>query len=222
MNRFISAISAGLVAASLAAPAAVSAAGSGMEQGAVHGLGGRYFAKGIQLVGQGKPDTGLPYLAASVAMGPENMHRQTYLALFLDLPQHRSDLALMESLHRVSPRFIPVTARLAALYEGKQRMAEAEALYREWIALTPDQAEPYARLGEHYYFTKQYKKALKAFQQHRQLVGESAYALRRMARIQLDLGHNRAAKKLLKKLRKIDDSAPSVKEMMARMTTSAR
>lgn len=199
MKKIVSGVIAGAMACLLAATPDVAGA-SDMQADAGSGLGGNYFLRGVAMTTQGPSENGLQMMAASVAMQPDNMYRNTYLALFLDLPSYNWNIPLFESLHEIAPTNIPVIERLGKLYEGKQRYAEAEALYVQWANLRPGLPEPYARLGEHYYFTQQYQKGIKAFERHLELVGDSDYALRQMVRIYQESGNTRAAKRLMRKL----------------------
>ena len=209
MKKIVSGLIAGAMVCLLAATPNVARA-SDMQGDAGSGLGGNYFLRGVALTTQGQSDNGLQMMAASVAMQPDNMYRNTYLALFLDLPSYNWNVPLFESLHRIAPTNIPVIEHLGKLYEGKQRYAEAETLYMQWAKLRPDLPEPYARLGEHYYFTQQYKKGIEAFQHHLELVGESDYALRQMVRIYLDTGNDRAAKRLMRQLETRNVTGPAI------------
>jgi tetratricopeptide (TPR) repeat protein len=157
--------------------------------------GAKYFDAGRALLAQGQAEEGFRMLAMSVVMAPDDVARQAFFLTYLDRNAYNWNVPLLESLVAVAPSYPPLLQRLAKLYEGKQKNAEAEALYLKWAALRPDQAEPYARLGEHYYFTGEYEKGLAAFARHRELVGESDYALRRMAAIYDEMGrHGDAAR----------------------------
>lgn len=208
MKKIVSGFIAGAMVCLLATTPNVASA-SDMQADVGSGLGGNYFLRGVALTTQGQSDNGLQMMAASVAMQPDNMYRSTYLALFLDLPSYNWNVPLFESLHQVAPTNIPVIEHLGKLYEGKQRYAEAEALYTQWANLRPDLPEPYARLGEHYYFTQQYKKGIKAFQRHLELVGDSDYALRQMVRIYKESGDERAAKRLMRQLEARNATGPT-------------
>jgi tetratricopeptide (TPR) repeat protein len=152
------------------------------------GPGAAYFEKGRALLAEGHAAEGFRLVAVAVAIEPGNIPYQTYLLAYVDQADYNADLGLLEDLHRLAPLSTPLMQRLAKLYDGKQRHAEAEALYLKWAELRPDQPEPYARLGEHYYFTGRYDKALAAFARHRALVGESDYAMRRMALVRHEMG----------------------------------
>lgn len=199
MNRFLFHLVQAAFVLTLVSPVpAALAAPAGPD-----GAGAAYFAKGRQLVAEGRAPEGFDLLAAAVAVAPDNIVYQTYLLTYLDRAAFNWQVALLERVHAVAPGYPPVLQRLAKLYEGKGRHAEAEALYLQWAALRPDQPEPYARLGEHYYFTGQYDKGLKAFARHRELVGESDYALRRMAAIHQEMGNPSAAADLFARTRAI-------------------
>ncbi|MFQ5509525.1 MAG: tetratricopeptide repeat protein [Leptospirillia bacterium] len=180
-----------------------------IPNGVETGPGANYFVRGVALVSSGHPEQGFPLMAASVAMAPDNMHRNTYLTLFLDLPAHNRNTPVLEAVHRTAPNFVPAMGQLARLYEGNLRYAEAEALLTRWAELRPEMAEPQARLGELYYFTGHYDQAIQAFSLHRELIGESPYALRRMAASHLELGNTRAANQLLDKVRVLDGLQPN-------------
>jgi|GEM_PF-1542010 tetratricopeptide (TPR) repeat protein len=150
--------------------------------------GARYFDTGRSLLAEGRVQEGFRLLAVSVALAPADVARQTYFLAYLDRNAFNWDVKLHEDLVAVNPAYPPLLQRLGKLYEGKQRFGEAEALYRRWSELRPGQPEPFARLGELYYFTGRYREGLDAFSRHRELVGESDYALRRMAAIYAAMG----------------------------------
>jgi len=160
------------------------------------GPGARYFDAGRALLAQGQVEEGFKMLAMSVVMAPDDMARQAFFLTYLDRNAYNWNVPLHEALVAVAPSYPPLLQRLAKLYDGKQRHSEAEVLYLKWAALRPDQPEPYARLGEHYYFNGEYEKGLAAFSRHRELVGESDYALRRMAAIYRELGQPGEAARL--------------------------
>ncbi|MDH4228952.1 MAG: hypothetical protein OEW11_04285 [Nitrospirota bacterium] len=164
------------------------------------GTGGEYFVRGVAVVLGNYGELGLQYMAASVAMAPENMVRHTYLSGFLDLPRYQNDVAVLESVHRVAPLYAPAMERLARAYESQQRYADAEAIYGHWISRYPAAPEPLARLAELHYFNGDYKSSLQQFEHYRSLVGDSEYALRRMIDIQERTGNARGAKRLTRQL----------------------
>jgi tetratricopeptide (TPR) repeat protein len=153
----------------------------GADVGVSPAPGARYFDAGRALVARGETEAGLKALTVAVVLAPDNVAYQTYLLAYLDGSGRNWDVGLHEALHAVAPAYPPLLQRLAKLYDGKDRHADAEALYLKWARLRPDQPEAYARLGEHYYFSGQYADALKAWDRHRDLVGGSDYAERRMA-----------------------------------------
>lgn len=159
--------------------------------------GARYFDTGRALMAQGDTLEGFQMMTVSVALAPGDVARQAYLLAYLDRNTFNWDVKLHEALVAIAPTYPPLLQRLGKLYEGKGRHAEAEALYLKWARLRPGQPEPWARLGEHYYFTGQYRKGLAAFARHRELVGESDYALRRMAAIYTALGDEASARRTL-------------------------
>jgi len=161
--------------------------------------GARYFDAGRALMARGETGKGFQALTVAVVLAPENVAYQTYLLAYLDNSEHNWDVSLHEALHAVAPAYPPLLQRLAKLYEGKARYGDAEALYVKWAEMRPDQPEPYARLGEHYFFTGRYDDAIEAWSRHRALMGESDYALRRMAAAHEALGHHDEAKHLLAK-----------------------
>jgi tetratricopeptide (TPR) repeat protein len=163
--------------------------------------GAHYFDQGRALLAEGKTTEGFKLLALSVNMAPDDMARQAYFLTYLDRNAYNWDVPLHEALVALAPTYPPLLQRLAKLYEGKQRYADAEALYLKWAALRPNQPEVYARLGEHYYFTGEYEKGLAAFARHRELVGESDYALRRMAAIRDRMGLHGEAGRLAARAR---------------------
>jgi len=168
-------------------------------QAATIAPGARYFDAGRALLARGETETGFKALVTAVVLAPDNVAYQTYLLASLDRSEHNWDVSLHEALHAVAPAYPPLLQRLGKLYDGKGRYADAEALYLKWAKLRPDQPEPHARLGEHYFFTGRYDDALKAWTRHRKLMGESDYALRRMAAAQEALGHHEDAARLLAK-----------------------
>lgn len=168
-------------------------------QGAPAAPGARYFDAGRTLLAEGQTVAGFQTLTVAVLLAPDDMARQAYLLSQLDQGGHNWDVALHESLHAVAPGYPPIMQRLAKLYEGKGRVADAEALYVKWAATRPDNPEPYARLGEHYFFAGRYAEAVKAFERHRALMGESDYALRRLSAAHEALGHHDLAARLMAK-----------------------
>jgi tetratricopeptide (TPR) repeat protein len=181
-----------------ASGAAFGAEALGAEAGPSH-PGARYFDAGRALLARGETEAGLKALTAAVVLAPDNVAYQTYLLAYLDEGKRNWDVGLHEALHAVAPAYPPLIQRLAKLYDGKARYGEAEALYLTWARLRPDQPEPYARLGEHYFFTGRYPDAIRAWTRHRALMGESDYALRRMAAAEDALGHHDDAARLMAK-----------------------
>ncbi len=168
MKRFALCCAAGLLLA-LATPAAAANTGQ------------HYFDKARQMVAEGATDNGFRLMAAAINMEPDNFVYQTYMLTLLDRTAYKNNSALMEQILAVAPRYVPVMDRLAKLYEGQRRDQAAQDLYEAWRDQRPDQAESYARLGEHHLFRGQYGQAVKNFMAHRRIVGESDYALRRIA-----------------------------------------
>lgn len=168
------------------------------------GPGGNYFVRGAAIVAGGYSELGLRYMAASVAMAPDNMMRASYMAAFLDLPRTRDELALLESVVQVAPNFVPAISRLAHALEGSARYAEAETLYRQWAELQPTSAEPLARLAELQLITGDHKGALRTLNAYAKKVGgNSEYALRRMIAVYEAMGKDRKAAKLERQLARL-------------------
>lgn len=176
-----------------AAAVGVLLLGAGPVLGADAAPGARYFDTGRALLARGRTLEGFTMLATSVTLAPDNVARQAFLLTYLDRNAYNWDVSLHEALVAVAPAYPPLLQRLGKLYDGKQRHAEAEALYLKWAALRPDQPEPWARLGEHYTFTGEYEKGLAAFARHRALVGESDYAQRRTAAVHREMARHGAA-----------------------------
>ncbi len=143
--------------------------------------GKRYFTQGTLLLANGDITGGFRMMAVGINLEPDNPHYQSYLLTMLDRTRYNSDARLLEVVLQAAPRFIPAMDRLARLYEGDSRLDDALRLYRSWRDMRPDQAEPYARLGEYYLVRKQYRLAVQHFMAHRRIIGESDYALRRIA-----------------------------------------
>jgi tetratricopeptide (TPR) repeat protein len=161
--------------------------------------GARYFEAGRALLARGETRTGFEALTVAVVLAPGNVAYQTYLLASLDRNEHNWDVPLHEALHAVAPAYPPLLQRLGKLYDGKARYADAEALYLQWAHMRPNQPEPHARLGEHYFFLGRYDDAIRAWDRHRTLMGESDYALRRMATAHEALGHHDQADRLMAK-----------------------
>jgi tetratricopeptide (TPR) repeat protein len=147
---------------------------------AMAGPGTAYFDTGRELVAEGRTELGLRHVATAVALEPDNFVAQTYFVSMLDRDPFRDDPAKLKSLTAVLPRYVPLLDRLALLYEGKKRQAEAERLYAAWAELRPASAEVHARAGEHYRFTGQDDKAIAAFTRYLEVVEESGYGVRRI------------------------------------------
>jgi tetratricopeptide (TPR) repeat protein len=190
---------AAVVLALAAGPAVANGADAFGAEAGPSQPGIRYFDAGRALIARGATRTGLEALTVAVVLAPDNVAYQTYLLGVLDQGEHNWDVPLHEALHAVAPAYPPLLQRLAKLYEGKSRYGDAEALYLTWARLRPDQPEPYARLGEHYFFTGRYADAMQAWTRHRALMGESDYALRRMAAAQDALGNHSEAARLMAK-----------------------
>lgn len=190
---------AALALALVAGPAVAQGAEALGAQAGPSRPGVRYFDAGRALLARGEAEAGLKALTTAVVLAPDNVAYQTYLLAVLDQGEHNWDVPLHEALHAVAPAYPPLIQRLAKLYDGKGRHGDAEALYLTWARLRPDQPEPFARLGEHYFFTGRYDAAIQAWTRHQALTGESDYALRRMAAAQDALGHHDEAAHLLAK-----------------------
>jgi tetratricopeptide (TPR) repeat protein len=148
---------------------------------AMAGPGAAYFEAGQKLVAEGDETLGLRYVATSILLEPDNFAAQIYFLSMVDRARFRGDVAVMEQLRLTLPTYVPLLERLALLYDGKQRQAEAGRLYEAWRALRPDSAEAPARAGEHYRFTGQHDRAVEAFSRHLNVVEESDYAVERIA-----------------------------------------
>jgi len=173
--------------------------------------GARYFDAGRTLLAQGQVIPGFQALTVAVLLAPDDMTRQAYLLAQLDRGDHNWDVALHEALYAVAPAYPPILQRLAKLYEGKGRSADAEALYLKWAAMRPDNPEPFARLGEHYLFTGRYQEAVDAFERHRALVGDSDYAVRRLSTARKALRDEQATRRLSQARMPSPGPAPSVR-----------
>lgn len=200
MHRFaLRLVQAAVVLAFAAGPAvAFGTEAFGAEAG-VFPPGVHYFDAGRALLARGETEMGFKALTVAVVLAPDNVAYQTYLLASLDRNEHNWDVGLHEALHAVAPAYPPLLQRLGKLYDGKARYADAEALYLKWAEMRPDQPEPHARLGEHYFFTGRYDDAIQAWSRHRALMGESDYALRRMAAAHEALGHHNQAARLMAK-----------------------
>ncbi|MBI5137341.1 MAG: tetratricopeptide repeat protein [Nitrospirae bacterium] len=145
----------------------------------------------------GNPAEGFEALARGVKLAPEGHHVQTYFLHQLDKSEYKERVALLEMLHGVHPDYPPLLERLGVLYQGKGRDAEAEALFKKWVALRPDHAEPHARIAEFYRVTARPQEAVAHLEKVRALTGESTYALRRLGVIERELGHLERSAELL-------------------------
>ncbi|MBI5138021.1 MAG: hypothetical protein HZA24_11895 [Nitrospirae bacterium] len=146
------------------------------------------LAQGQGRIAAGDAEAGFRDLAQAVREAPGDIALQTYLTAYLDQGAYAGEPEPLRAVLDVLPDFVPALARLAKIHEGRQDMAAAETLYLRWAALRPDQPEAFARLGEHYYFTRRFDKAVSAFERHRELVGESDYVQRRLEAIQRETG----------------------------------
>lgn len=142
-----------------------------------------HLAAAARLIQAGDTAQGARLLAARVKLDPADLAAQAYLTIALDRLAQATDAAGLEGVRQVLPAWPPVLERLALVYDGKGRAAEAEAVYKSWIALRPGNPEPYARLAEHEAGAGHYAKAIALFERHRVLVGESDYAARRIAAV---------------------------------------
>jgi tetratricopeptide (TPR) repeat protein len=182
--------------------------------------GVRYFDVGRALLARGETEAGLKALTVAVVLAPDNVGHQTYLLAYLDRNEHNWDVPLHEALHAVAPAYPPLLQRLAKLYDGKGRHGDAEALYLTWTRLRPDQPEPYARLGEHYFFTGRYDAAIQAWTRHRALTGESDYALRHIAAAYDAQGRREDAARLVARANSLAAPLPAGGLVEERMTFS--
>ncbi len=128
----------------------------------------------------GDPGAGFVSLAKAVKLAPQGHHVHTYFLHQLDKTAYKSRLALLETLAKIVPDYPPLMERLGRLYQGKGKDDKAEALFKRWVSLRPDNAEPHARLAEFYRATGKSKRAIPHFQKVREIMGESSYALRRL------------------------------------------
>jgi len=143
-----------------------------------------HLAAAGHLIQSGDTAEGARLLAARVKVNPADLAAQTYLTIALDRLAQQTDAAGLEGVRQVLPEWPPVLERLALVYDGKGRAAEAEAVYKSWITLRPGNPEPYARLAEHEAGAGHYAKAIALFERHRVLLGgESDYAARRIAAV---------------------------------------
>lgn len=154
------------------------------------------FDEGLAQMAQGDATAAFASFASAMNAEPDNLYFQTYTLSYLDRSAYNQELAIHQAMVNIAPDSVPLIGRLARLQEGKGQYPAAELLYRHWAELRPDQAEPYARLGELYFFTKQYAKAIDAFETHLKQVGESDYALRRLAAIYQETGDTAKADQL--------------------------
>ncbi len=154
------------------------------------------FAEGLEIMAQGDAAAAFSAFATAMNAEPDNLYFQTYTLSYLDRGDYNQALAIHEAMVRIAPDSVPLISRLARLKESKGQYAAAERLYQRWAELRPDQAEPSARLGELYFFTKRYAKAIDAFETHLKQVGESDYALRRLAAIYQETGNSAKADQL--------------------------
>jgi Flp pilus assembly protein TadD len=183
-------------------------------------LGVRYFDAGRAMLARGETEAGLKALTVAVVLAPDNVGYQTYLLAYLDRSEHSWDVPLHEALHAVAPAYPPLLQRLAKLYDGKGRQGDAEALYLAWARLRPDQPEPYARLGEHYFFARRYDDAIQAWSRHRALTGESDYALRHIAAAYDAQGRHGEAARLVAQADDLAAPPPVGAQVEERMTFS--
>lgn len=143
-----------------------------------------HLAAAARLIHAGDTAEGARLLAARVKVDPADLAAQTYLTIALDRMAQKTDAKGLEAVRQVLPDWPPVLERLALVYDGKGRGAEAEGVYKDWIALRPGNPEPYARLAEHEALAGHYAKAIALFERHRVLSGgESDYAARRIAAV---------------------------------------
>lgn len=136
----------------------------------------------------GDPAAAFSALAQAVVLAPQGHHVHSYFLHQLDKSAYKGRVALLESLHKTLPDYPPLLERLAVLYQGQGKNAEAEALFKHWLSLRPDNSGPHARLAEFYRLTKRLKLAVTHLQRVREITGESAYALRRLGVIYRELG----------------------------------
>lgn len=156
--------------------------GTGLLVREVRGVAGpHYFDTGQRLLEHGDARLGLTYVATALAIAPSDFRIQTYFLAVLDEDRFKDDLQLHESLRQLLPHYPPLMERLARLYEGQQKGAQAGALYQAWEEERPESAESHAMAGEHYRFAGQDRKAVQAFSRYLDVVEDSDYATRRIA-----------------------------------------
>lgn len=150
-----------------------------------------HLAAAARLIQAGDTGEGARLLAARIKVDPADLAAQTYLTIALDRLAQQTDAEGLEAVRQVLPDWPPVLERLALVYDGKGRAAEAEAVYRDWIGLRPGNPEPYARLAEHEALAGRHAKAIALFERHRVLNGgESDYAERRIAAMREQMQRN--------------------------------
>lgn len=142
-----------------------------------------HVAAARALVQAGKTGDAARLLATRVATNPSDVTAQVHLVPLLDRLVLDADVAALEGVRAVLPAWPPVLERLGALYDGRGRHADAEAVYVAWEKARPGNPEPAARLGEHYALTGDTGRAIAWLSRHRALVGESDYADRRIAEL---------------------------------------
>ncbi len=148
-----------------------------------------FFEMGRLQFELGDPGAAFVSLAQAVKLAPQGHHVHTYFLHQLDKTAYKGRLELLEQLLKTAPDYPPLMERLGILYQGKGKDDQAEALFKRWVALRADNAEPHARLAEFYRATGKPRQAVPHFQKVREIMGESSYALRRLGVVHRELGN---------------------------------